>query len=1038
MPRISESQKQGRLERIALLLQRHPDGLTEQEIAQTLNFERRTTNNYLWELSAQGRVYKDGQLWLPLPYQRLVLRPFDLRPEEAMVLYLAARLFVKQSDKRNEAAEQVLLKLADILTSDVGLERDLFEAARELSQRPKQPGYEDVFRTMMQAYIYRRKVQLIYHPYRGEPFDTVFSPYLMEPSAIGFAAYAIGHSSLVNTLRTYKIERIEHARLTREEYEIPADFPGIQLLRSAWSIFYGEELTQVVLRFSPDVARRVQETNWHPSQRLEWDQERPGHLLLIVDVASTTDLIPWIRGWGASCEVLEPPSLRRTLYREVRQMAVHYGIRSPQTQMAMQVLWAKARRTTGQTHLLIYHLIDVAQVALALWEQVLSEGARRQIANLLHLDEPSAGRLIAFWIGLHDLGKASPAFQRKYEPAIALLEAAGLAFPTPGPKSAPHGLISAWALTSLLATTTHLDRHLAKRVAHALGGHHGAWPTVRQMIEGVKSADRGDGGWDKAREELVQALQATVNPPHNVAVQLSVTEENTLLTFLSGLASTADWIGSMETYFEFEDELFDLQEYASQAAAKAQQALQQTGWLSWKSTGQTLSFEALFPNLPEPNAVQRAVIEATEDVEAPMLAILEAPTGIGKTEATLYLADRLLHSSRGRGMYVAMPTQATSNQMFRRVCDFLSGRYPQQLVNVQLLHGQAQWIEDFQHIQLAAVYEEGDDSAQGRVAALSWFLPRKRGLLAPFAVGTVDQALVSILLTKHFFVRLFGLSHKVVIFDEVHAYDTYMETLFHRLLRWLRQIGASVIILSATLPARTKVELLQAYAGEPMEIPGESAYPALTTTAGGAVHVVPLPTTAERIIDIEWLPRDAQAIAERLALELIDGGCAVVICNTVGRAQEVYRAIQAAGIVPPDDLLLFHARFPFAWRQDIEEAVVGRFGKDGRRPDKAILVATQVVEQSLDLDFDLMVTDLAPIDLILQRAGRLHRHPHHRRPERLASPRLLLAEPDVERRMPTFGNDAYVYDRYVLLSSNSRGPAGPLAIVPAGRYHRLD
>ncbi|MEW6578742.1 MAG: WYL domain-containing transcriptional regulator [Chloroflexota bacterium] len=324
--RTPEATRRERLERIALLLQRNPDGLREVEIAQTLNFERRTVNNYLRELEAQGYVYREGALWFSLPHQGMVLRRLELRPEEAMTLYLAVRLFVKQHDERNEAAEHLLVRLAEILTSDVGLSEDILAAARELAQRPTVPGYENVFRTVMQGYINRRKVEIVYAPYQGKPFTTVLSPYLIEPSAIGFATYVIGHSSIVNALRTFKLERIERARLLlQDEYRIPPDFPGLELLRSAWSIFYGEQLTRVVLRFHPDVARRVQETQWHPSQELSWDEENPGYLLLSLQVADTTDLKPWIRTWGANCEVLEPPELRDEMIGEARRLAHLYG-----------------------------------------------------------------------------------------------------------------------------------------------------------------------------------------------------------------------------------------------------------------------------------------------------------------------------------------------------------------------------------------------------------------------------------------------------------------------------------------------------------------------------------------------------------------------------------------------------------------------------------------------------------------------------------------------------------------------------------------
>ncbi len=1011
--RISDTTRRERLERVRLLLQRNPNGLREAEIAKKLNFERRTVNNYLRELEMQGHVYRDDQLWFLLPHQDMVLRRLELQPEEAMTLYLAVRLFVKQHDERNEAAEHLLVRLAEILTSDMGLDEDILAAARELAQRPTMPGYEDIFRLIMRAYIYRRKVEITYHPYQGKPFTTVLSPYLIEPSAIGFTTYVIGHSSIVNALRTFKLERIERARLLmQEEYRIPPDFPGLALLRSAWSIFYGEQLTRVVLRFHPDVARRVQETQWHVSQELYTDPKHPGFLYMTIRIADFTDLIPWIRGWGSSCEVLEPSSLRRIMVRESRRLAMLYHIAPLSTSSALAALWAKTDAKTGEYHLLIYHLIDVAAVTLALWQQALGAGVRAQICQWLHLDEEVAGHLIAFWAGLHDIGKASPAFQAKSSVTTSLLDQAGLAnHPT---HDVHHGLISAHVLPALLDGQSP---PLVRKLARVIGGHHGTWPLPKdlQSASHFTEANLGDQKWTQARAELVEALRQIVVPPDLPQVNLPQAEENALLTWLSGLISVADWIGSMEEYFPYEEQLDDLQEYAQRSFRQAETALKQLGWLDWLSKCEELAFDELFPAL-RPNEIQSAVIKLADSFELPALVILEAPTGVGKTEAALYLADRWLQRGQERGLYVAMPSQATSNQMYERVARFLGQRFRRETVGLYLLHAQARWVLPALRHRLAGISQ----SEQETVAVSEWFAShRKRGLLAPFAVGTVDQALLTVLLTKHFFVRMFGLSHKVVIFDEVHAYDTYMSELFLRLLNWLKQLGTSVILLSATLPNETRRKLIESYADQVLQ-PEEltsALYPRLTLCSGQTVQTVELPAPASRTIQLEWIEQPSNEIASRLAQELREGGCAVVICNTVGRAQEVFTAIEQAGFLNSDELLLLHSRFPYAWRRGIEQRVLRFFGKQGERPARAVLVATQIVEQSLDLDFDLLITDPAPIDLLLQRAGRLHRHPNRRRPEALTVPRLLLTTPALQDGIPDFGVDEYVYDRYTLLAS---------------------
>jgi predicted DNA-binding transcriptional regulator YafY len=325
MPTISNDDSRARKERVYRLLRKHPDGLRESEIAEQLDIERRSVNNYLNELWSEGKVYKDSVYWIAEEITPAIIRPLELEPEEAATLYLAARMLVKQGDRRNTVAEITLQKLTQVLKTDVGIADFIAEAALELAQRPLDKDYVDIFRVVTRGFLYRRKLEVAYEPYRAKPFTTTFSPYLIEPSMMGASTYVIGHSELVGNLRTLKLERIQSALLLREEYSIPRDFPGLELLRNAWSIYYGEETMEVVLRFQPEVARRVRETQWHPSQQIIDDPEIPGGLLLSVQIADTTDLIPWVRTWGANCEVLSPPELRNQMMGEVRWLALRYG-----------------------------------------------------------------------------------------------------------------------------------------------------------------------------------------------------------------------------------------------------------------------------------------------------------------------------------------------------------------------------------------------------------------------------------------------------------------------------------------------------------------------------------------------------------------------------------------------------------------------------------------------------------------------------------------------------------------------------------------
>jgi len=947
------------------------------------------------------------------------LSSIRLSLHEALALYLPARRAARQTLIAQPHVANALEKLATALKQPM-TER-LVKAANVILSQSAQPERVAIMETIARGWTERLKVRIAYRGLRArQTGHHLVSPYLIEPALWSDGAYIIGHSDYFDDDAVFKIERIEQATLTRESFDIPEKFDEQELLRYAWGIWRGEgEPERVVLRFAPgEATRRVKESIWHPQQEPIRDLPNGG-CEWAAHISEWQEMIPWIRGWGADCEVLEPQELRETLMQETRRMASLYQVGNLPTPPVCQLLWAKTNDEKTRTHPLICHMIDVAQVTLALWKHVLTEGIRTQICATLGTNDDDTAHVIAFWSGLHDLGKASPAFQRQYAPAVATLTKAGLDFETQvGQSSCRHDIITTYVLAGLLVLETGLPEEWANQVAITVGGHHGTWATSQDLDKYAAPSQVGGKNWHRVRQELVQRLKKNLHVPSVSLTSLSAEQINSFFTLLGGFTSTADWIGSQQQYFApvFEDVNFD--EYTGHTEQKALQALNETGWIGWQPPTAEISFGTLC-NVKQLRPLQEASVALADKLNQPALVIIEAPTGVGKTEAALYLADHWARVLRQRGMYVAMPTMATSNQMFKRVRQVLERRYPSELVNYQLLHGNALLMNEEQVPRLTKG-DKGDDL--NIVAALEWFTKRKRGLLAPFGVGTVDQTLMSILQTRHFFVRLFGLSHKTVIFDEVHAYDTYMDELFYLLLRWLRAVGASVVILSATLSNVSRRRILAAYNPELKEIPAVS-YPAITWTAGDTVQVIPL-TAETRTVAVEPIGRDPAEIAHRLTEELQDGGCAAVICNTVRRAQEIYRAINDAKIVPDDDLILFHARFPWEWREEIERDVLARFGKpengEFRSHKKAIVVATQVIEQSLDLDFDLMISDLAPIDLLIQRIGRLHRHSENddQRPVRLKEKRVLIAMPEIENNAPRFERgETRVYEKYFLMRS---------------------
>ena len=643
-------------------------------------------------------------------------------------------------------------------------------------------------------------------------------------------------------------------------------------------------------------------------------------------------------------------------------------------------------------------------------------------------DAATARLLLAVLAGAHDLGKATPPFQFQNTPLDWLREkliSLGLK-PAVNPQNKPHNFVSTKELNriwreSLWVWAAHQE-YAAPVLSHLTGAHHGTFPCADDYGNWGEN-EMGDAAWHAARLELLAALTREFWPDD---LQIPPTLDWTDLgavPFLAGLISVADWIGSSEHFSlaAHRNHTPNLTAYLPRSRQNARVALDAFGFAPPPEFSLPRSQFADFWGFG-PNPLQEAIIAQTQNVGAPFLLICEAPMGSGKTEGALWAADAAFSARINQGLYLALPTQATSNAMHERVEKFLGQRLPDQLVHLQLVHGNAALGDkEIARQPLSTLYEEIEsDPDKARVLALSWFTGAKRPLLAPFGVGTIDQSLLAALQTRHYFVRLFGLAGKVVVFDEVHAYDTYMSELLGVTLQWLQELGCSVILLSATLPAGKRRELTKAWGAK---LPDDEAdYPRLSWCETGESQAQSL-----AIAGAELVPRTIQVstlapeqLAETLRAKLDKGGCAAIICNTVAQAQTLFETLRAEfeDWIEPEYLLLFHARMPFCWRKEIEDKTLRLFGKDkSDRPQRAIIISTQVLEQSLDLDFDIMFSEMAPTDLLLQRAGRLHRHAATPERHGLDAPELGILIEACGDGVPDFGASQWVYAREVLLRS---------------------
>lgn len=689
-------------------------------------------------------------------------------------------------------------------------------------------------------------------------------------------------------------------------------------------------------------------------------------------------------------------------------------------------IWAKSPKSNETIwHPLILHLLDVAASADAILARE-PESTCNRMAAIFGLPWKEARAWLLLVVACHDLGKACPEFQNKWPKHLS---STGLQLPRSPKDNINHAFVSQVALTNLLLEK-NWPTDLAQQTSDAIGCHHGERipPTKLDNLEGRICSNRRapwKDDWVQARRDLFEALFEVLQPDRPPVKEILTGPDFMLL---AGLTSFADWIGSNEERFPFGslDDCSDLQGWFEKRRLCAEKALDAIGWQPRTPlVEQAQTFKQVFGFEPRP--LQRAVADTLDELTKPAILLVEAPMGEGKTEAAFFAHLELQRRFGHRGLYVALPTKATGNAMFKRTLEFLQKRDVNRTLDLQLLHGGTLLNETFQSLKLTGIY---DQSKNGEIRAGEWFTSKKRALLSEYGVGTVDQALLPILPVRHHFVRLWGLANRVVVFDEIHAYDAYTGTLLNHLLRWLLALGSSVVLLSATLSPALRRKLAEV-AGSSLPVQ-EAEYPRLTVfcpeQAVTQKHFAADPKR-RLTLQMQGIPADLSSIHDSLSTNLAAGGMGLALVNTVQRAQDLYLLFpdgeplgqegQRVGkrLADGTEVYLFHARFPAGCRQVREDHALSVFGEKGNREGRKILIATQVVEQSLDLDFDLIITDLAPIDLILQRAGRLWRHAKNHPNRKLTAPILLIAglagnEP------PSFGKPLWwgaIYREDVLL-----------------------
>ncbi|NLN84152.1 MAG: CRISPR-associated helicase Cas3' [Firmicutes bacterium] len=671
-------------------------------------------------------------------------------------------------------------------------------------------------------------------------------------------------------------------------------------------------------------------------------------------------------------------------------------------------LWAKKSKFNKWVPLIV-HMYDAAGIAEFLWDNWISQRLKNTLVeNVTNVDyeeadEEEVKNLFVFLSFIHDLGKATPVFQVR-EAAFPSIEVdkmilrsqiqMGLSNEDAGSKSFAS---SAKIYHSLASNLLLHEDGFHKNISAIVGAHHGKPVSEielhdKSLLAYPKDYHFGNVGkenWRSAQKELVKIGLNVCGfktyddlPIPNMAAQI----------LLSGLIIMADWLASNEYYFPYFANVFNWYQGIS---LEQLQKRKNTAWSTINLPNQWYPFVENTPiehyqkrfgqgGYFYPRPLQKAAFDIANQIIEPGIMIIEAPMGVGKTEAALAVAEQFAQTAMSTGVFFALPTQATSNSMYKRIESWINNFDDSQKHSIRLFHSKAQFNDEYLALYEGSTNLNVDEPIEEGAYIHQWFEGNKKSLLADFVVGTIDQLLMAGLKQKHVMLRHLGLANKVVIIDECHAYDAYMNEYLYRVLNYLGLYKVPVIVLSATLPDDKRLDLMKAYLNEEapdiLTTSSTHNYPLISWSDLGEYHSSPISKSSEldEEVDVKIERLSENEFYDKLSDDLNkSNGCIGIIRNTVKKAQEMAEKLIE---IQNSEVVLVHSRYLPEQRAALEKMITEKLGKGngGARPNNLIVVGTQVLEQSLDIDFDILYTDLCPIDLLIQRIGRMHRHKRQR------------------------------------------------------------
>lgn len=676
---------------------------------------------------------------------------------------------------------------------------------------------------------------------------------------------------------------------------------------------------------------------------------------------------------------------------------------------------------------LIAHMIDTKNTINYLYNHYLSPDQKRILNQ--NMEDTDVRSLVQFLGFIHDIGKATPVFQTQMsylnngdldQEILEKLYRNGFE------KLEEYvGDLDYRKVRHDKAGEVILERKgLNKTLASIVGGHHGL-PQIKNFNSKREYKnyfedyiEDEENQWTSVQNELINyGLELCNLSSLKSLPEVSLSQA----VILNGLVIMADWLASSFPLIKIDEGMpLDMDLRWKKGVDSWQK--QQDEWATMPISDSKELYKKRFGF--DPRDVQAKITEQIDKSTDPGMIIIEAPMGLGKTEIALTATEQLAAKNGDSGLFFGLPTQATTNAMFTRVHEWLRNLSEQDQANYQLnlMHGKSKNNEEYQALRDASNIAVDDFDNSGSVITNAWFTGKK-SILSDFSVGTIDQLLLMGLKRKHLALSHLGLSRKVVVIDEVHAYDLYMNSYLKKAIEWLGSYHVPVVALSATLPAERRKELIEAYGkgkyGESWDsvsldaVANEEAYPLLSILDGKKIREYSdFKIEHKSKIRVTRITSSDEDLVNKVCEKIGNGGVAGVIVNTVKRAQILSKL--AEQYLKDNEILVLHSAFLASDREKREIKLQTLIGKKGKRPHKLVVFGTQVLEQSLDIDFDILFTDIAPVDLILQRAGRLHRHEINR-PTSLKTPHLYL----IGSQEDGYGEaNETIYGRYLLKKSD--------------------